>query len=309
MAVKLALDDKQEILRLYRESDATTTYLAKQFGISTSTVLRLLQELIPAEEYRLLVSQKKADGKRGSRVSHEFSNFQVNQLALLPDDLPTAKDVISSSLDQDDEEIVIAIDDQQQLNDQIDRAESILEELEEDDPEIDDQEAEDDLDLEADEDDLDLEADEDLLDEAEDDLVDEDNLDLDDEIDFPEEDGDASLEMFAELHGNHSAGDRLEILPLDKADLPLICYIVVDRIAEIITRPLKDFKDLGTIPIEESLSKTIPVFDNHRVARRFSHHNQRVIKFPSDLIHITRPKLVQKGITRILFSGQVYTLC
>ena len=301
MAVKLALDDKQEILRLYRESDATTTYLAKQFGISTSTVLRLLQELIPAEEYRLLVSQKKADGKRGSRVSHEFSNFQINQLALLPDDLPTAKDVISSSFDQDDEEIAIAIDDQQQLNDQIDRAESILEELEEDDLEIDDQEAEDDLDLEADEDDLDLEA--------EDDLVDEDNLDLDDEIDFPEEDGDASLEMFAELHGNHSAGDRLEILPLDRADLPLICYIVVDRIAEIITRPLKDFKDLGTIPIEESLSKTIPVFDNHRVARRFSHHNQRVIKFPSDLIHITRPKLVQKGITRILFSGQVYTLC
>ena len=301
MAVKLALDDKQEILRLYRESDATTTYLAKQFGISTSTVLRLLQELIPAEEYRLLVSQKKADGKRGSRVSHESSNFQINQLALLPDDLPTAKDVISSSFDQDDEEIAIAIDDQQQLNDQIDRVESILEELEEDDLEIDDQEAEDDLDLEADEDDLDLEA--------EDDLVDEDNLDLDDEIDFPEEDGDASLEMFAELHGNHSAGDRLEILPLDRADLPLICYIVVDRIAEIITRPLKDFKDLGTIPIEESLSKTIPVFDNHRVARRFSHHNQRVIKFPSDLIHITRPKLVQKGITRILFSGQVYTLC
>lgn len=63
MAVKLALDDKQEILRLYRESDATTTQLAKQFGISTSTVLRLLQELIPAEEYRQLVGQKRLTGK------------------------------------------------------------------------------------------------------------------------------------------------------------------------------------------------------------------------------------------------------
>ena len=310
MAVKLALDDKQEILRLYRESDATTTYLAKQFGISTSTVLRLLQELIPAEEYRLLVSQKKAEGKRSSRVSHEFSNFQVNQLALLPDDLPMANDDIRNSFeqddfDQDDDEIAIASDDQQQLNDQIDRVESILEELEDDDLEIDDLEAEDDLVDEA-EDDLDLEAEDDLVDE---DNLDEDDLDEDDELDFSEEDGEASLAMFAELHGSHSACDRLEILPLDKADLPLICYIVVDRIAEIITRPLKDFKDLGTIPVEESLSKTIPVFDNHRVARRFSHHNQRVIKFPSDLIHITRPKLVQKGITRILFSGQVYTLC
>jgi len=61
MAVKLALDDKQEILRLYRQSDATTTQLAEQFGIST--VLRLLQELIPSEEYRLLVGHKKLKGK------------------------------------------------------------------------------------------------------------------------------------------------------------------------------------------------------------------------------------------------------
>jgi hypothetical protein len=129
-----------------------------------------------------------------------------------------------------------------------------------------------------------------------------------DEEDFAEEDSESAMSMFADLHGNHSASDRLEMLPLTEADLPQICYIVVDRIAEIITRPLRDFKDLGAIPPEEALSKTIPIFDNHRVARRFSHHNQRVIKFPSDLIHITSSKLVQKGITRILFSGQVYTL-
>ncbi len=282
MAVKLALDDKQEILRLYRESDATTTQLAKQFGISTSTVLRLLQELIPAEEYRQLVGQKKADGKRGSRINYDNGGFQINQLALIPDDLSLVDDpstYIYDHADQDDEtdqgdETAIAMDD-------------IDETLNMSDSEIDDDE--------LDEDD-------------EDDLVDEDNLDLDeDELDDEDTD-ESSLSMFEDLRGSHSTSERLEILPLDRADLPLICYIVVDRIAEIITRPLKDFKDLGEIPAEESLSKTIPIFDNHRVARRFSHHNQRVIKFPSDLIHITRPKLVQKGITRILFSGQVYTL-
>ncbi len=285
MAVKLALDDKQEILRLYRESDATTTQLAKQFGISTSTVLRLLQELIPAEEYRQLVGQKKAEGKRGSRVNHDIGGFQVNQLALIPDDLPLPHDDISYNFDQGDE-TAIAMDDNldEMLTDPL--TDSLSE-------------------VESDLDDEDLEDEE----ESEDDLVDEDNLELDeDELDFAEDDADSGLSMFAELHGGHSASDRLEILPLDEADLPLICYIVVDRIAEIITRPLKDFKDLGAIPPEESLSKTIPIFDNHRVARRFSHHNQRVIKFPSDLIHITRPQLVQKGITRILFSGQVYTL-
>lgn len=286
MAVKLALDDKQEILRLYRESDATTTQLAKQFGISTSTVLRLLQELIPTEEYRQLVSQKQAKGKRGTRTGHEGNNFWVNQLALIPDDLPLDPDNSNNSFDQGDE-TAIAMD-EQQLDDTLDAQLNRADSFEDDD--LEDEELEED-------------------DESEDDLVDEDNLDLDeDDLDFSEEDAESSLTMFADLHGSHSAGDRLEILPLAEADLPLICYIVVDRIAEIITRPLKDFKDLGAIPAEESLSKTIPIFDNHRVARRFSHHNQRVIKFPSDLIHITRPKLVQKGITRILFSGQVYTL-
>ncbi|WP_181016066.1 helix-turn-helix domain-containing protein [Pseudanabaena sp. BC1403] len=279
MAVKLALDDKQEILRLYRESDATTTQLAKQFGISTSTVLRLLQELIPAEEYRQLVGQKKADGKRGSRINYGIGGFQVNQLALIPDDLSLTTESSNYIYDQDDEtdqgdETAIAMND---IDIKLDMA----------DGEIDDDE---------------------LDEEDEDDLVDEDNLELDeDELDDEDAD-DSGLSMFEDLRGSHNTSDRLEILPLDRADLPLICYIVVDRIAEIITRPLKDFKDLGEIPAEESLSKTIPIFDNHRVARRFSHHNQRVIKFPSDLIHITRPKLVQKGITRILFSGQVYTL-
>ncbi|OIP72883.1 MAG: hypothetical protein AUK48_10795 [Oscillatoriales cyanobacterium CG2_30_44_21] len=296
MAVKLTLDDKQEILRLYRESEATTTYLAKQFGVSTSTVLRLLQELIPTDEYRQLVSQKKADGKRGSRNIATNSSYQVSQLAFIPDSLPLAFEDESLSLalefEQDFEEkvdeggeIAIAMDEDSDSFDQEDLIES-PDEIDPDDQELDD-------------DDLD----------DEDDLVDEDNLDLDqDELDFNDEDGESSLTMFAELHSGHAAGDHFEILPLDRADLPMICYIVVDRIAEIITRPLKDFKDLGAIPNEETLSKTIPIFDNHRVAKRFSHHNQRVIKFPSSLIHITRPQLIQKGITRILFDGQVYAL-
>ncbi|NUN63464.1 transposase family protein [Pseudanabaena biceps] len=298
MAVKLALDDKQEILRLYRESNATTTYLAKQFGISTSTVSRLIQELMPADEYRLLVNQKKADGKRGSRLNYEVGNFQVNQLALIPEQMLVASDYVNQGLDPDCEttnfdegdETAIAMDDNLTAQDeQLEDLRATFEETSEQD--LDDEDLEDE------------ESDED-----EDDLVDEDNLDLDqEELDF-DEDAESSLSMFADLHSGHAAGDLLEILPLTEANLPIICYIVVDRIADIITRPLKDFKELGTVPDEETLSKTIPIFDNHRVARRFSHHNQRVIKFPSDLIQITSPKLVQKGITRILFSGQVYAL-
>ena len=51
------------------------------------------------------------------------------------------------------------------------------------------------------------------------------------------------------------------------------------------------------------------MFDNHRVARRFSRNKQRVIKVPDgNLIMRTRPYLQAKGITRLLVDGQVFDL-
>jgi transposase-like protein len=54
---KIAIADKQEILRLYCESDLSTVELSKQFGISISSTLRLLQEMMSPEEYREAVQK------------------------------------------------------------------------------------------------------------------------------------------------------------------------------------------------------------------------------------------------------------
>ena len=55
--------------------------------------------------------------------------------------------------------------------------------------------------------------------------------------------------------------------------------------------------------------KTLPIFDNHRVARRFSNRSQRVIKVPDGrLLYKTCYHLQAKGITRILLDGQIYSL-
>jgi hypothetical protein len=79
--------------------------------------------------------------------------------------------------------------------------------------------------------------------------------------------------------------------------------------AELIVRPLKEFAHLGKIPPEEVQQKTLPVFDNHRVARRFSNRTQRVIKVPdSRILHKTSSHLQAKGITRIFLDGKVYAL-
>jgi transposase-like protein len=101
----------------------------------------------------------------------------------------------------------------------------------------------------------------------------------------------------------------VRVLPLSEAMLPRTCYIVIDRMAELITRPLRDFADLGQIPVQEVQQKTLPIFDNHRVARRFSSKRDRVIKVPdSRMLQKTRSQLQSKGITRLLFDGRVYSL-
>ena len=132
-----------------------------------------------------------------------------------------------------------------------------------------------------------------------DDYNDDDEDDEDDEDDW---DGDTS-DMAPHL-------EVVEIAPLTLSDIPPQCYLVVERVSsDLVVLPLKTFASLGQIPEEEGNHRTLPVFDNHRVARRFSRRNQRVIKVPDGtLLQTTRPYLQAKGITRLLIDGHVFTL-
>jgi hypothetical protein len=104
-------------------------------------------------------------------------------------------------------------------------------------------------------------------------------------------------------------GSVLEVLPLNPSSLPRTCYIVVDKTAELVTCPLKDFGELGQIPDAEVHQRILPVFDNHRAARRFSNRNQRIVKVPDGkMLSKTADHLQAKGITRLLIDGHVYAL-
>jgi transposase-like protein len=129
-----------------------------------------------------------------------------------------------------------------------------------------------------------------------------DDLDDDVEYDFDDLDSLASgMQLKAEA--------LVEVMPFAEAILPKTCYLVIDRTAELVTRPLKDFGELGQIPEAEVLSRTLPIFDNHRIARRFSHRNQRIIKVPdADMLKKTCTQLSAKGITRLLVNGHIYSL-
>lgn len=302
---KLSEVDKRDILKLYREPGETTSTLATRYDVSNSTISRLLKSRLSELEYEALVHQKRSNRghnhpeeleetyealvhqKPSNRVRNhpeELEEKEVSGLESEPENENTAE--ISEDKNAGKvrrrrfsavESPVIQERRPAQLS--LPLAESLpsapAESLDENDEEIDD-----DLDYE----DGDLED------------GDEDDWDDDQPI---------ASEIFTPKTKNHSI---VQVLPLSTAQIPKICYLVIDRAAELIARPLKDFSDLGKIPAEEVLQRTLPVFDNHRVARRFSNRAQRVIKVPDGrMLQKAGTHLQAKGITRLLIDGQVYS--
>jgi len=146
------------------------------------------------------------------------------------------------------------------------------------------------------------EDEDDLDDLDDDDLGDLDEDDLED--DFDESDALSNLDSM-----QLQPAGQLQILPLQETSLPRTCYVVVDRASELITRPLKDFAELGQIRGQETQEKTLPIFDNHRVAKRFLRRMQRIVKVPDGRVfQKVKPYLQAKGITHLLIDGQIYSL-
>jgi hypothetical protein len=134
--------------------------------------------------------------------------------------------------------------------------------------------------------------------------------DIGEEDDDDDDDDDSEEDEFSPAAHGSEATAEVQILPLAEAPFPRTCYIVTDKMSELIARPMREFRDLGYIPDHETSQKTLPIFDNHRVAKRFTHgRSQKVIKVPdSSLFTKTSNCLISRGITRILLNGKIYNL-
>jgi transposase-like protein len=276
---KLSESDKSDIIDLYRQPGETTLTLASRYGVSSSTISRILKSTLSEEEYESLIQQKRS----GRFVTSDPDPQDETEEGEQPLAVPAKKRIRLRSASDGAEE-----DDKNELelpvsgfNDRYPRSEtSALQEM----------------------------LGEDILDEDDEDDDEEDDEELDDEDD---EDDDEEWEDDEPLLRRRlpPTSTVVEVLPLAEAELPKICYVVVDKGGDLITRPLKEFAELGQIPAQESYERTLPVFDNHRVARRFSARNQRVIKVPDGrMLQKTSVYLQSKGITRLLIDGQVYSL-
>ncbi len=333
---KLTDADKQEILQLYRQPEETTLTLASRYGVSNSTISRFLKSTLPKSEYESLIQQKRTvraqsnvseaeetpmpstksaatteenssesasplrrKRKRPSIPAETSSQTQTDeQQPAYPTASSSAESAERSETDEarSDQQLDLLSSEEESSYDRADTGSAYESQEADRQPESTQQWQE--------------TIAESFFGVGED-------LDLDEEEDFEDfedEDLDAETEtsdsrQFSFSSSSRSPDDEIQILPLQAASFPKTCYLVVDRGSELITRPLRDFSDLGKIPQPETEQIALPVFDNHRVARRFASRAQRVCKVPdAQLFQKVRPYLQAKGITRLLLNGQVYAV-
>ncbi|MCC5899532.1 MAG: transposase [Phormidium sp. BM_Day4_Bin.17] len=258
-AKKLSDADKQDIIERYRQPGETTSTLAQRYGVSNSTISRLLKSSFSAQEYDQLVQQKRSHRSGGGDRQSQRRKPILRDTSSTPESSPESSETDSG------EQLQLDLPDDGPNHR---RRKSVSTSSPEETPSP--------------------------------------------EVEVPKE---SPAEDNSDKKPSKSSkpDDRtlaaLTIEPLAKALIPKTCYLVVDRSSELISRPLREFNDLGEIPAAEISSKTLPVFDNHRVARRFANRNQRVMKVPdSQMLQKTGSHLQAKGITRVFFDGQVYSL-
>lgn len=339
---KLSDADKHAAVELYKQPGETTSTIADRYGVSNSTISRLLKTMLTEPEYAALRSQKRsgstdrsthksakpaspkpaspkkaATPKKAASPKKDTAETSAESATTpespAPDSTPPGKGRRRSrrrSSAPDADQLSLMAPEDEAPNDSVtplsesssESAEPVREPVRAPvlkrepapDPELPTAQGFDDDDGDdLDGDDLD-----------DDDLIDEDDLsNLDDDLDEDDDDEDDDDEDTPQLAA------AVQIMPLTDTALPATCYLVIDRLSELITRPLKEFAELAEIPSTEKSARTLPVFDNHRVARRFSRRNQRVIKVPNgQLLTKTQPYLQARGINHLLIDGTLYSL-
>lgn len=282
---KLSESEKHEIVELFSQAQETIASLAERFQVSVSTIRRLVKT-VPLE-VESVVSPNSPD-RHGFLEDREPASAPLESQSPQPRQriMPRKRSEMATGPTLADPSFTVNADSYSSLGLNTAPLGEILAEIGQDlQADLASRGA-----LEEESEEEDLQGFEDDFDDAEDDL---------------EEGDDPPVDVREVLQ----VGAAIEVLPIAEALLPRTCYVVVDRMAELVTRPLKDFGDLGQIPGAEVQANTLPVFDNHRIARRFSHRAQRIVKVPNgNMFKKTNAHLVAKGITRLLVNGRIYAL-
>ena len=109
-----------------------------------------------------------------------------------------------------------------------------------------------------------------------------------------------------DLEIDNAVQKDLSSVPLSEIDLPNVVFMVVNKSIELETKFLKDYPHWHFLSKEELNRKTIEIFLDLKIAKRFCNKDQKVIKVPNtDVFRIVAPILLNKGISRIVSADKL----
>ena len=101
----------------------------------------------------------------------------------------------------------------------------------------------------------------------------------------------------------------LSSIPIDDVVLPKTVYMIVDKKIELETKYLKEYPEWQFLSERELNRKTIEIFVDIKIAKRFCNKDQKVIKVPNtNLFKLVAPILLEKGISRIVNEDKLIAL-
>lgn len=101
----------------------------------------------------------------------------------------------------------------------------------------------------------------------------------------------------------------LSSVSISDIELPKIVYMIVNHKIELETKILKDYPDWQFLSQKELTRKTIEIFFDIKIAKRFCIKEQKVLKVPNTgVFKIVAPLLVSRGISRIVCPDKLIAL-
>ena len=101
----------------------------------------------------------------------------------------------------------------------------------------------------------------------------------------------------------------LSSIHISEVEFPKTVYMIVDNKIELETKYLREYPEWQFLSQEELERKTIEIFFDIKIAKRFCRNSQKVIKVPNtDVFKIVAPILMARGISRIVSLDKLIAL-
>ena len=136
-------------------------------------------------------------------------------------------------------------------------------------------------------------------------------LNVSEEIDNCESYSDATFIEITplDLEINNEKQKDLSSVPISEIDFPKIVYLIVDSKIELEIKLLGDYPNWQFLSKDELKRKTIEIYFDLKIAKKFCSKEQKVIKVPNtDVFRIVSPILISRGISRIVSPDKLISL-